>query len=951
MKNSNPFQIWLAAYDKEESSLSLGDFDVRHYDVVEEMGQPFRVTLRVASFVHDLDLEEVVGSRAAFSCERRMRATTPYRSWSGIVTSMAHLSAHEEGESYYELVIEPECAILAYSIDSRVYQHLSELEVICAVLESAGFSAGEGGDDDEEGGAAGAEGEGDEEEEQGTYEIRNCDPSDTKLFPKKESITQFEESDLAFISRLAERIGVSIYFEHANQPETKGRTHTRIILDYNPTKNEVRGGKPMTYLGQGKDEYLGSETDYVVAATVRRSLRNGKLSLRDYDFRQPAHSAVLHSMAIKSGVKLEESLERFDYVPGAFLVEDTPTKEAKTADKFGKVGEPKSGTEKYRAVVTARRMEAEHARSHDISFKSNALDLAPGTVCQFGGPEFQHPNPKASHQTKFLVVRSHFRGENHKGNHHQVCTAVPIEEGVSYRPPRRTPRPRINGVQTAVVIGAPGQEVNCDEWGRIRVQFHWDRKGKFGAPVDDDDLSESNRSAWVRVSQLWAGTKTGFVMVPRVGAEVVIQFIDGDPDRPVVMGSLANASTPPPFDLPQNALRHVWRSHCADNGYNEIFFDDPAGLVSMQAHTTFARKVGATETVDIGQQRVTKIGSAEVIDIGKAYALEVGEQNGISISGDAKKLQLQVGGNLATITLKEDHISICAQGTLHLHGDQGVEISSNKGTVSIVGGPNVTINTDPKCPAERASTLATAQPPHGPAQTAAPYKPAGQFFKPTDATLPSDDVSIDPPPPGMGGDDDDLGEVEGLDDDVGDFQEAMSTPRGVGDLGKVGDVAGQVSGIANAPGAGGLPGAPSGLSDKLGAMGQGALNNLTNAAPLAAASAARAAISGQNPVDALKGAVIQQGLTGAIGAAGLTGASAAAAGVAAQVAATKVTGGSAETALKTAVAGTLAAQATTAIAGAIKPSAAPPAAPAAAPAAPPAPPKPPTGGNGGEPTG
>jgi type VI secretion system secreted protein VgrG len=268
-----------------------------------------------------------------------------------------------------------------------------------------------------------------------------------------------------------------------------------------------------------------------------------------------------------------------------------------------------------------------------------------------------------------------------------------------------TPRPVVEGPQTARVVGPPGEDIHTDEHGRIKVQFHWDRVGH------EDERS----SCWIRVAQSWAGGQWGFVFIPRVGMEVLVQFLEGDPDRPLVTGCVYNGENAPPYALPANKTRSTLKtlSTPATGGYNELRFEDAAGREQMyiQAerdqdtlvkhdrtltvgrHST--RDVGGDERITVHQNRVTNIqqhdafsvegnqdtevhgpggqsisvDASQTLSVGKSLQITVGER--VSIQCGASSLTMDAAGN---ISLSGTHISITAVGPVVVNG-KTVEIN------------------------------------------------------------------------------------------------------------------------------------------------------------------------------------------------------------------------------------------------------------------------------------
>jgi type VI secretion system secreted protein VgrG len=283
---------------------------------------------------------------------------------------------------------------------------------------------------------------------------------------------------------------------------------------------------------------------------------------------------------------------------------------------------------------------------------------------------------------------------------------------IPYRPLRTTPRPIIHGVQTATVVGRPGEEIHVDPHGRVKVQFHWDREGK----------RNQDSSCWIRVSQLWAGKSWGGMAIPRIGQEVVVEFIEGDPDRPLITGRVYNAEQKPPYDLPGAA--HVMgmksSSTPGGGGYNEISIDDTKGKEKMTIHAQYdssttvehdethtvhnnrtstvdvnetaavgvdqTLSVGSNQSLDVGANRSASVGANESLSVGGAQEESIGGARTLSIAGDdaigvGGSRTLEVGSNLDA--LAGANISIGAGGKITLSaGGSTIEISAAGITIS-----------------------------------------------------------------------------------------------------------------------------------------------------------------------------------------------------------------------------------------------------------------------------
>ena len=220
------------------------------------------------------------------------------------------------------------------------------------------------------------------------------------------------------------------------------------------------------------------------------------------------------------------------------------------------------------------------------------LDLSPGVVFQITG----HPRHELAGDARLLVVRQTIAGEL-QGSWSITGEAVLAAE--AYRPPIVTPKPRVHGLQSAIVVGPPGEEIHTDEYGRVRVQFHWDREG----------ARDEKSSCFLRVSQGWASRGFGALAIPRIGDEVLVGFFEGDPDQPVIVGRVHNSAARVPYALPVNKTRSTWRSESTPGGggHNEITFEDQKGkeLLHLHAERDLERVVKNCESATRSAPRST----------------------------------------------------------------------------------------------------------------------------------------------------------------------------------------------------------------------------------------------------------------------------------------------------------------------------------------------------------
>ncbi len=336
-----------------------------------------------------------------------------------------------------------------------------------------------------------------------------------------------------------------------------------------------------------------------------RRVRPGRYTLRDHDYRRHPSYRLLASASTDAGI--EQQLERFHYTPGAFLFEGDRDSGTPTADDRGRY----RTDEAEAAAMAQRRLEAQRAEAFSCTFESNAVDLSPGVI--FGMRD--HPRRDLGEDRRLLVVESTLQGE---AGHHFHVEAEARSTSARFRPPLSTPKPKVNGVESATVVGPPGEEIHTDEFGRIRVHFHWDRESRM----------DQHSSCWIHVSQPWGGTGYGGINLPRIGQEVLVDFLGGDPDRPVIVGRLYTNLQKVPYPLPDNKTQSGWRSNSTSQtgGYNELMFEDSAGqeLVRMQAEKDMSKLVKNDEEHNVGRDRTRSVGQTERVTIGQNQSITVG---------------------------------------------------------------------------------------------------------------------------------------------------------------------------------------------------------------------------------------------------------------------------------------------------------------------------------------
>jgi type VI secretion system secreted protein VgrG len=505
------------------------------------MSAPFTVTVTAVSKNPDIDFDAVIGQEASFTLHGRTLDGSP-RTWSGVCCEMHQLRVDEHHLATYHLRIAPRMWLASHKKNRRIFQCQTELAIAKQMLEEWGVTV--------------------EEKIQGQYKTRKYR-------------VQHGESDLSFLSRMLEEAGISFYF-------TEKGDKTVCTLSDAPHTNEERS-RPIPY----RDTPTVADKEHVTAVRVSRQVRPGKVTLRDHDYRRPA-DYPLGASASSSGVEAE--LESFHYVPGAFLFQSDKGEKTPFADDRGMHRADEDEGQK----LTQKRLAAARGDASTAAFNTNVIDLAPGTVLRI----LDHPHRAVSDAQRLLVLESRIDGRPGEELSH-VCEVKSASE--PYHPPLTQAKPRAAGPDSATVVGPVGDEIHTDEFGRVRVQFHWDREG----------TRDEKSSCWIHVNQPWGGANYGGTNLPRIGQEVVVDYFEGDPDRPVITGRVYTNLQKTPYKLPANKTQSGWKSNSSptNGGYNELMFEDKAGneLLHMRAEKDMTTRVNHDQALSVGRHRLESV--------------------------------------------------------------------------------------------------------------------------------------------------------------------------------------------------------------------------------------------------------------------------------------------------------------------------------------------------------
>jgi type VI secretion system secreted protein VgrG len=704
------------SFASKEDSLS-----VRHFAVREEISRLFDVAVLARSPQDEIDLEGIVGQGAGFALESGVaHLSTKSRAWTGICSHMELVQVEPTGLSTYFVKIVPALWRTTLRRNNRIFQHLTIPDIVQKVLADW----------------------------QITPELRL-----TAQYLKHEYRVQYGETDFAFVSRLLEEAGIAYFFSYDGSESV-------LVLSDQPTQGDAR--PPLGYVDNPNQ---AAQREYVTKVKLVQRVKPGRRTVRDFDFRNRL-DYQLYAEA-RAATAPEVPYELYDYEPGAFWYEPGQGGDTPVADDKGIA----RTSEKEGNRLVTRDLDGERRLRRMVAYEVNVVDLAPGILMTVD----PHPRKDIAGK-KLLVIQSSIEGAT---GAEWLIKGESVYTDVTYRPERRTPRPRIHGVQSAVVVGPPGEEIYVDEFGRVRVQFHWDREGAY------DDFS----SCWMRVSQGWAGTGYGLLNLPRVGQEVLVEFFEGDPDRPVVTGRVFSQTRRVLYKLPDEKTKSGWKTESSPGagGFNELSFEDAAGReeIHIQAQKDFtelvkhdqsstvlnnrsasitaddsmtvgndqsfsvdqsqSHTIGKSQKNDVGESRISTIAHADTIDAGDTISGTVGPM-GVGYAFN-KDQTITFTNKVASISFQKDgiQINLQAQGDLAITADGTLRLSG--GTVYIDGKPNVYVNCSTAASSD-VPTLPPARPPRppgGPGTGGATIEPQSKLSGQGTVEAPGgfDEVSID----------------------------------------------------------------------------------------------------------------------------------------------------------------------------------------------------------------
>jgi type VI secretion system secreted protein VgrG len=532
----------------------------------------------------------------------------PLRYFNGLIARCSLLEW--TGENFrYRVKLRPWLWLLSRSTNSRIFQaktYATVTDVLKKIFDEYG----------------------------GTFDVQGIHPQD---YPCPEYLVQYQETDLAFVSRLMEQAGIYYFFRHDPGKDDQPGVHTLVLAD-GLAHAKVKRYEKIPYFPPNSNRAIDRVHEHIDTWSLGYQVEPGGYAAKEFDFEIPRAPLLSSSHGWKDHP--HGDLEVFEY-PGRYI--DT----------------------KQRDAYVIRRRQEEQLGYEVIQGTGNARGITPGYL--FALTDY----PADDQNKEYLLTGATYTLEttdyaSGAGAEHDEfrCSFTGVDAHVIYRTPVTTPKPTVAGPQTAIVVGPKGEEIWTDKYGRVKVQFHWDRLGK----------SDDKSSCWVRVSQIWAGAKWGAMHIPRIGQEVIVDFLEGDPDRPIITGRVYNGDNMPPYDLTAHQTQSGIKSRSTPNGspsnFNEIRFEDKKGSEEMYLQ---AEK---DQTTHVKHDRSANVDANDTVTVGGDRTMTVTGNLSVTVKGGGKS---------------PVHSSLDVTGKHHLHASDCIDVDAPNYIKLVVGGSMIHI--------------------------------------------------------------------------------------------------------------------------------------------------------------------------------------------------------------------------------------------------------------------
>jgi type VI secretion system secreted protein VgrG len=514
----------------------------------------------------------------------------------------------------YRAIVRPWYWLLTRTADCKIFQEMTVPQIFEDVVKQYGFT---------------------------DYELKL-----SGSYEPWEYCVQYRETDFNFLSRLLEQEGIYYFFVHE-----EGK-HTMVLADDPGQHKTLDGYETVPYYAPGGSD-AQRERDHLDAWSWTKAVQPGSFATTDFDFEKPRKSlSGTSTISRKHG---QANYEIFDYPAELSKLESSQSDQT--------------------AKVRIQELQASYLVAHG---HGNAAGL--GTGLRFKLDKYPRKDLNIEYLitqcTYTLTVNTYESGGVPRGEEFAVSLEA-IDAQTPFRPERRTPKPVVQGAQTAMVVGKAGEEIFTDKYGRVKVQFHWDRYGK----------QDEKSSCWIRVAQVWAGKSWGAIHIPRIGQEVIVSFLEGDPDQPIITGRVYNGDSMPPYGLPGNATQSGIKSRSSKGGgeanFNEIRFEDKKGSEQLTIHAEKNQDVTVEndEVVSIGHDRTETVGHDETITIGNNRTEKVGVNEMITIGSNRTEMvganeTITIGGNRSIAVAKSETASVALQRTHNVGINETISVGA-----------------------------------------------------------------------------------------------------------------------------------------------------------------------------------------------------------------------------------------------------------------------------------
>jgi type VI secretion system secreted protein VgrG len=600
----------------------------------EELGRPFLIELDLSSGKSKGNLVALLGSSVTISMTAADASTKRY--FNGILARIVYVGM--SGGTYrYHVELRPWIWLLTRTHDCKIFQTKSPWDIITSVFRDNGFT-----DFDDK-----------RQNQAGSVVLDYC--------------VQYRESAFDFVTRLMELYGIYYFATHDD-----GK-HTLVLCD-DPNSHTSVGDAIPFHFSQSENRSLD---DHVWEFSADLHLQPGAYTFRDYNFTTPA--ADLTAKSVQSSSHPYSSYEVYDY-PGPYDTADNGTKLADI------------------------RMQDLSARVQTFNGKTNSRKVEAGvkfTMSNFTTDTSLNQEYTVTRSITSLTMAegSSDKRQSDSGDqgglvdsYRVVFDAIPGT--TPFRLDQRTKRPMIRGPQTAIVVGESGEEITTDQYGRIKVQFYWDRIG----------TNDQNSSCWIRVAQAWGGAGWGGMVIPRIGMEVVVEFLEGNPDRPLVTGIVYNATQTVPYPLPDKKVVTTFKSNSSKGGggFNELRFDDTKGNeeVFFQAQYNYNKKVLNNETVEVTKDTTTTVKEGNrkvtVTQGNDDHTVSQGNQS-VTVSAGNQTVAVSAGGSKTTTG---QAFEITAGTSIKLTATASIELTCGPASIKLspsgvtIAGPMISGSAD-----------------------------------------------------------------------------------------------------------------------------------------------------------------------------------------------------------------------------------------------------------------